>query len=75
MSALNEKRVENSEPRGKYDLLKDLDEALDTTLDTYHEYEDVPQDFRDLRLILGNQITIMETLKFLLANGWSGEMK
>jgi len=62
-------------PRGKNDLLRDLDEALDEAIDTYHGCENVPQDFHNLRLILGNQITIMEAVKFLVENGWSGEMK
>lgn len=62
----NDEAKQNFEPRGKVDILSELTEALDISLDEFHGGENVPQDFHDLRLVLGNQITIMETLKFLV---------
>jgi len=66
-------------PRGKSEILKDLDEALGESLDEFHDMEERPRinlvRTVEGKLILGNQITIMEALKFLMENCWLGEMK
>ncbi len=61
-------------PRGKGDLLSDLDEALAESLDEFHDMEERPRinlvRTVEGKLILGNQITIMESLKYIMTEMW-----
>lgn len=66
-----ESEVEQSfEPPDKDYRLWELDEALDISLDEFHDMEESPRInlIRTVegKLLLGNQITIMQALKLLL---------
>lgn len=62
------------EPRGKKELLADLDEALGESLDEFHDMEARPRinlvRTVEGKLLLGNQITIMESLKYIMTEMW-----
>jgi len=62
------------EPRGKKELLKDLDESLTESIDEFHDMEAGPRInlVRTIegKLLLGNQIVIMEAIKYIMTEMW-----
>lgn len=56
-------------------LIREVGEALDETLDQHTELEEphlaqtFPMYSREARLVLGNQITILKVLRYLLTGG------